>query len=137
MKRFAAQPSLRGRWGAILLLAIGVAAWTPALRADDDDSSLGGGILSLFGFGSTKAKNVSETSDPSSTHQFKKAVKIRSSDGVYGVQTFCLDKEGRIVALVTRGIRWHFPFHVRASKGTRSAITISSRSSWPSGSMLP
>jgi len=37
-------------------------------------------------------------SDSGATHEFKKAVTIKTSDG-HGVQTFCLDGRGRIVAL--------------------------------------
>jgi hypothetical protein len=51
------------------------------------------GILSrLLGSGST------EKPDPTATHAFKRAVSVRTSDG-HGVQTFCLDGQGRIIAL--------------------------------------
>ena len=75
----------------VKLAAIGLAAcvlaWQlPNAMADD-------GILSrLLGSGS------SEKPDSRATHEFKRAVTVKTSDG-NGVQTFCLDGQGRIVAL--------------------------------------
>lgn len=45
-------------------------------------------------------QNIQPVSTVNSTHEQVKAVTIRSKDGRNGVQTFCLDAEGRILALV-------------------------------------
>jgi ribosomal protein L24E len=71
---------------AMFLFACG-SAWQLAAAVADE------GILSrLLGSGST------EKSDAGATHAFKKAVTVKTSDG-NGVQTFCLDGRGRVVAL--------------------------------------
>jgi hypothetical protein len=79
---------------AAALFAVLILTWqTPSVHAD-------GGIFSWL-FGSrTAEKPESGQPEPvsSATHQFKKAVTIKASDG-NGVQTFCLDGQGRIVAL--------------------------------------
>ena len=64
------------------------------------DESAANVVLSLFGLGSHAGQAPSETN---STHGFEKAVTIKSSDGSFGVQTFCMDGQGRIVALVGAG----------------------------------
>jgi hypothetical protein len=34
------------------------------------------------------------------THEFKTAFQVRNSDGTQGIQTFCVDHKGRLIALV-------------------------------------
>jgi hypothetical protein len=105
MKRFAAWISLSFRRpGVIALIAFAVAVWTPIGRADAAESS-GSFILDLFGLSTPTPKQGPGgpgASDPAATHEFKKAVALRGSDGAYGVQTFCIDGRGQLVALVAQ-----------------------------------
>ncbi|HXM16911.1 MAG TPA: hypothetical protein VN933_16820 [Candidatus Eremiobacteraceae bacterium] len=84
----------------ILLSAsvLALAALTRAAVVRADDSGL---LTKVFEFAFSDAK-ATVVSDPAQTHEFKKAVKVRSTDGSCGVQTFCVDKQGRILALVGR-----------------------------------
>ncbi len=84
-------------------LVIAALSCAPAVRAGDSDDSTSGILTQVLdvAFSDLKAKNPGQTdSDPEQTHEFKKAVKIRSEDGSNGVQTFCIDKQGRLLALV-------------------------------------
>jgi len=105
---------------AVKLAAIGLAAcllaWPlPNAMADD-------GILSgLLGSGS------SEKPDSRATHNFKRAVTVKTSDG-NGVQTFCLDGQGRIVALAAppryfSGITKNSPSEVHVLAGDGEPVT--------------
>ena len=94
MKRLPRSP-LDGRPRASLrpvrLAAVGLAAcvlaWNLPRAAANDD------ILSRL-----LNPGASDKSDARATHEFKKAVPVKTSDG-NGVQTFCLDAQGRIIAL--------------------------------------
>jgi hypothetical protein len=74
------------------------------VRAGDSDGSRG--ILAAFFDVALKEVKASSpekgTADTTQTHEFKKAVKVRSTDGRLGVQTFCVDNQGRILALVAQ-----------------------------------
>lgn len=41
-----------------------------------------------------------------STHEFRRNIPVRSTDGAMGVQTFCIDRQGRLIALVAQSKRF-------------------------------
>lgn len=85
--------------------ALAALCCAPTVRGGDSDDSKSGILSNLldFAFSDFKASTSGTmVSDPAQTHEFKKAVKIRSEDGSNGVQTFCVDKQGRVLALVSQ-----------------------------------
>jgi hypothetical protein len=61
----------------------------------------GGFFETLFGLNSSEKKETAETGNV--THAFKKGVVVRSADGRLSILSFCLNKEGQIIALVGSG----------------------------------
>lgn len=123
------KPTEPRRWFQLSLTATAVfAIWlatrAPLARAGEVDDVLGGSVISkIFGLGSSEVKRAS---DPAATHEFKKAVKIRSTDGANGVQTFCIDGKGRIVALVAPPRRYD-----GSAKGITSEVHLLSSEGEP------
>ena len=84
------------RWSVLACLAVVLLGSTVrAARAD------GGFFETLFGLNSSQTKEPAEASNAS--HAFKKGVVVRSADGRMSILSFCLNKEGQIIALVGSG----------------------------------
>ena len=84
------------RFSALACLAVVLLGSTVrAARAD------GGFFETLFGLNSSQTKEPAEAGNV--THAFKKGVVVRSADGRLSILSFCLNKEGQIVALVGSG----------------------------------
>jgi hypothetical protein len=86
------------------VLVVGTVTWVTAIsataaRAGEPESFTASDVLTKA-FDLALSGNKASPSDPAQTHEFKKAVKVRSADGRAGVQTFCLDNQGRVLALV-------------------------------------
>jgi hypothetical protein len=84
---------------------LAILSWAPTGRAGDSDDSAGGILSKVLdvAFSDVKVSSPGKSlSDPAQTHEFKKAVKVRSADGSSGVQTFCVDNQGRLLALVSQ-----------------------------------
>lgn len=82
------------RWSVLACLA---GVW---LGASVRPVSAGGGLLeTLFGLNSpSTAKAPSQPTN--TTHVFKRGVVVRSADGRMSILSFCLNKDGQIIALV-------------------------------------
>jgi hypothetical protein len=94
MRQFPAR-----RFLCVSVLAVGTICWAAAVEASEPNSSLASDILTkVFGLALSDVKM--SPSDDAQTHEFKKAVKVRSADGRFGVQTFCVDNQGRVLGLV-------------------------------------
>jgi hypothetical protein len=93
MRQFLAR-----RFLSASVLAVGIVTWAAVARAGEPNDALASDIVTkVFGLAFSE-KGAS--SDAAQTHEFNKAVKVRSADGQFGVQTFCIDNQGRILALV-------------------------------------
>jgi hypothetical protein len=104
MRQFFARRFLRLSVLLAVLIAFASTGGAARVRADDSDDSVLGLIGKLFipsdSHGTPQFKKEKSAADVAQSHEFKKAVKIQSADGKCGVQTFCIDGQGRILALV-------------------------------------
>src|SRR4051794_36466112 len=76
---------------AVLVAGIFLASRSPSGLAEE------GFFSALFGL---NRQPKDSASDAAATHDFKKAVDVRAAGGGSSVQTFCLDREGQILALL-------------------------------------
>jgi hypothetical protein len=79
-------------FGLACLIAVWLAANARTVSAE------GGFFETLFGVKSSTAKEPTESGNV--THAFKKSVSVRNADGRLSILSFCLNKDGQIVALL-------------------------------------
>jgi hypothetical protein len=82
------------RWSVLACVA---GVW---LGANARPTCADGGLFeTLFGVKSPSTSN-SPTQPSNTTHVFKRGVVVRSADGRMSILSFCLNKDGQIIALV-------------------------------------
>jgi hypothetical protein len=95
MRSLFQRRSVARQYVRVFVVGVAAALWlgvnAPPVRAD------GGFFETLFGLNSGQQKEA-ESAD--ATHVFKKGVVVKSSDGRMSILSFCLNKEGQIVALI-------------------------------------
>ena len=89
------RPFLARHFLCACVLAVGTMTWVTVARAGEPESFTTSDVLAKA-FDLALLGNKASPSDPAQTHEFKKAVKVRSADGRAGVQTFCVDNQGRV-----------------------------------------